>query len=140
MTELVSPTVMLISTGNPLPAPIHITAAETTQASETSNPLDTLEEYEGMRVTVQSLTVSGPTQGTINEPNATVISSGIFYGVITGVPRPFGTEGSAISDPLPAGAPPTIPRFDENPERLRIDSAAQPGTTVIDVAGGTEIP
>lgn len=138
-TELITPTVSLLSTGNPLPAAITITAAETTQASETSNPLDSLEEYEGMRVTVASLTVTGATQGTITEPAATVASSGVFIGVVTGVPRPFRTQGIAISDPLPAGAPVTIPRFDENPERIRVDSDAQPGTTAIDVTAGTVI-
>src|SRR6185503_794954 len=138
-TELISPSVVLLSSGNPLPVPILITAAETTQASETANPLDSLEEYEGMRVTVASLTVSGATQGTITEPAATVASSGVFLGVVTGVARPFREQGIAISDPLPSGAPVTIPRFDENPERIRVDSDAQPGTTAIDVAAGTVV-
>ena len=57
MTEITSPTVALLSTGNPLPLPIVITTVATTQPSETSNPLDSLEEYEGMRVTVPSFTV-----------------------------------------------------------------------------------
>ena len=139
MTELISPSVVLLSSGNPLPAPIVITPSETTQASETSNPLDSLEEYEGMRVTVISLTVSGATQGTITEPGATVSSNGVFIGVVTGVARPFREPGIDISDPLPAGAPITIPRFDENPERIRVDSDAQPGTVAIDVAAGTVI-
>jgi predicted extracellular nuclease len=139
LTELTSPSVVLLSTGNALPAPITITAAETTAASETSNPLDSLEEYESMRVTVASLTVVGPTQGTITEPSATVASNGVFYGVVTGVPRPFREPGIAISDPLPAGAPGTIPRFDENPERIRVDSDGQPGASAIDVAAGTTI-
>jgi len=139
VTELITPSVIQLSTGNPLPAPILITAAETTLASETANPMDSLEEYEGMRVTVASLTVTGPTQGTITESAATVASSGVFLGVVTGVARPFREPGIAISDPLPAGAPVTIPRFDENPERIRVDSDAQPGTTAIDVAAGTVI-
>ncbi|HEV7396495.1 MAG TPA: DUF4214 domain-containing protein, partial [Pyrinomonadaceae bacterium] len=134
-----TPTVNLLSSGNPLPAPITLTALETTQASETSNPLDSLEEYEGMRVTVPSLTVTGPTQGTITEPGATVASTGVFLGVVTGVARPFREAGIAISDPLPSGAPGTIPRFDENPERIRVDSDAQPGTTALDVTAGTVI-
>ncbi|MGH9871610.1 MAG: DUF4214 domain-containing protein [Pyrinomonadaceae bacterium] len=139
MTELITPSVIQLSSGNPLPVPILITAAETTQASETANPLDSLEEYEGMRVTVASLTVSGATQGSITEPSATVFSNGVFIGVVTSVARPFREQGIAISDPLPAGAPVTIPRFDENPERIRVDSDAQPGTTAIDVAAGTVI-
>ena len=138
-TELISPTVGLLSSGNPLPASILLTAAETTQASETTNPLDSLEEYEGMRVTVASLTVSGATQGIITESSATVASNGVFIGVVTGVARPFREQGTAISDPLPAGAPVTVPRFDENPERIRVDSDAQPGATPIDVGAGTII-
>ena len=138
ITELSgSPTVSVLSTGNALPTPHTITAAETTAPSGTTNPLDSLEEFEGMRVTVPSLTVVAPTQGTINEPNATVTSNGVFYGVVTGVARPFREPGISISDPLPAGSPGSVPRFDENPERIRVDSDGQPGTTLIDVAAGT---
>jgi hypothetical protein len=138
-TELITPGVIVITTGNPLPAAITLTAAETTQPSETSNPMDSLEEYEGMRVTVPSLTVTGPTQGTITESSATVASTGVFLGVVTGVARPFREPGIAISDPVPAPNPPNVPRFDENPERIRVDSDAQPGTTAIDVTAGTVI-
>ncbi len=141
MTELGGTiTVNVLATGFPLPAPIVLTAAETTNASEVAGePLDTLEEYEGMRVQVNSLTVCGPTQGTINEPAATVASNGVFYGVVTGVARPFREAGIAISDPLPSGAPGTVPRFDENPERIRVDSDGQPGATQLDVTAGTVI-
>jgi predicted extracellular nuclease len=141
MTELSGTiTVNVLATGVGLPAPIVLTAAETTSASEVAGePLDTLEEYEGMRVQVNSLTVSGPTQGTITEPAATVASNGVFYGVITGVARPFREAGIAASDPLPAGAPGTVPRFDENPERLRVDSDGQTGAILLDVHAGTVI-
>src|SRR5262249_8988368 len=134
-----SPTTTLLSTGNPLPAPIVLTVANTTAPSSTTNPLDTLEEFEGMRVTVPSMTVVAPTDGTINEPNATVSGNDVFYGVVTGVPRPFRQPGVNISDPLPPGSPANVPRFDENPERIRVDSDGQPGTTAIDVAAGTII-
>ena len=140
LTEISGPlSVSVLSTGNTLPAPVVLTAAETTAASETANPLDTLEEYEGMRVTVPSMTVVAPTDGNITEPSATVSSTGVFYGVVTGVARPFREAGINVSDPLPAGAPATIPRFDENPEKIRVDSDGQPGTAKIDVAAGTII-
>lgn len=133
-------TVNVLSTGNSLPAPIVLTAADTTNPSEVAGePLDTLEEYEGMRVTVPSFTVTGATQGSITESSATVSSNGVFLGVVTSVARPFREAGIAVSDPLPPGAPGTIPRFDENPERIRVDSDAQPGSTAIDVAAGTII-
>jgi predicted extracellular nuclease len=125
-------TASVLSTGNPLPAPTTISTADTQV-----NNLENLERFEGMRVQVNSLTVVAPTQGTINEPNATVTSNGVFYGVVTGVARPFREPGINASDPLPAGAPANIPRFDENPERLRVDSDGQPGTTAVNVSTGT---
>jgi uncharacterized protein len=138
-TEITSPTVTLLSSSNPLPAPIVLSASETTDPSEITNePLDTLEEYEGMRVSVASLTVSAPTQAAfIDENDAIGVSNGVFYGVITGVSRPFREAGINISDPVPAPNPVNVPRFDENPERIRIDSDAQPGTTTINVTTGT---
>ncbi|MDT5268471.1 MAG: uncharacterized protein QOH49_657 [Acidobacteriota bacterium] len=140
ITEISSVTsTVVLSTGNPLPTPHTITAAETTAASGTTNPLDSLEEFEGMRVTVSSLTVVAPTQGTITEASATVSSTGVFYGVVNGVARPFREAGVNISDTLPAGAPANVPRFDENPERIRVDSDGQPGTTAINVSAGTTV-
>jgi hypothetical protein len=133
VTELNSPTVTLLSTGNPLPTPAILTIAETTSPSGTGNPLETLEEYEGMRVQVNSLTVVAPTEGTVNETNAISTSNGVFFGVVTGVPRPARQPGIEISKALPSGAPANVPRFDENPERLRVDSNAQTGSSVINV-------
>ena len=119
LTELTnSPIVTLLSSGLPLPAPIALTAADT----DPSGSIEQLERYEGMRVLVDSLTVIAPTQGNLSEPNATSASNGVFYGVITGVARPFREPGVQVPDPLPAGSPATVTRFDANPERLRVDS------------------
>jgi predicted extracellular nuclease len=131
-TELAGPpAVSLLSTGNPLPAPITITAAATLV-----NDLNNLEKYEGMRVHVDSLTVIAPTQGTVSEPNATSTSNGVFYGVITGVSRPFREPGVQLPDPLPSGSPCCVPRFDANPERLRVDSDGLTGAAAIEVTTG----
>jgi len=133
LTELTFATTTLNSTGNPLPSPIVLTGTETTAPSETSNPLDTLEEYEGMRVLVNSLTVVSPTGGNVSEANATATSNGVFFGVVTGVARPFREPGIAIPDPVPAPMPPDVPRFDTNPERIRVNSFGQTGGTAINV-------
>jgi predicted extracellular nuclease len=130
-----SPTVTLISTGNPLPAPIALTAADTSP----SGSIQQLEKYEGMRVHVDSLTVTGPTDGNVSEANATSNSTGIFYGVITGTARPFREPGIEVPDPLPSGAPATVPRFDANPERLRVDTKGQAGSTVLDVTANATV-
>src|SRR5882724_7213293 len=97
LTEIVTPAVTLLSTGNPLPAPVTLTAADT---AANGTP-EQLERLEGMRVHVDSLTTISPTLGNVNEANATGSSSGVFYAVITGIARPFREPGIAAVDPLP---------------------------------------
>ncbi len=135
LTELTSPAVSLISTGNPLPAAISLTAT----FPDPAGAFDQLERLEGMRVSVASLTVVGPTQGSTDEVNASGSSNGVFYGVVTGVARPFREPGIQAPDPAPSGAIPPIPRFDSNPERIRVDSDGQTGATAIDVGAGAVV-
>lgn len=126
-----------LSTGNPLPTPVTLTAADTVPGGA----LEQLEKYEGMRVRVNSLTVIAPTQGSITETSATATSNGVFYGVITGVPRPLREPGIEIPNviPTPTPNPNNIPRFDGNSEKIRVDSDAQTGTTALNVTGGATI-
>lgn len=134
-TEITGPAVTIISTGNPLPLEMVITAADTNPAG----PVDQLEKYEAMRVRVDSLTTSSPTLGSVSEPNATGSSNGVFYGVITGIARPFREPGIGILDPLPAGSPCCVPRWDANPELLRVDSDGQTGGTMLEVTSGATV-
>jgi hypothetical protein len=127
--------IFAISTGNPLPPPVVLTAADTDPAGG----IDQLEKYEGMRVHVDSLTAVSPTQGTITESSATSVTNGVFYGVITGVARPFREPGVEVPDELPPGSPPTVTRFDSNPERMRVDSDGQIGATPLDVTSGAVV-
>jgi predicted extracellular nuclease len=129
-----TPTTTLLLTGSPLPPPVTITAADTTP-----NNLNNLERLEGMRVHVAELTVVGPTSGSITETSATVTSSGFFFGVIPGIPRPFREPGIEATLDVPAGAPVNVPRFDTNPERLEVDSNAQPGAVTLDVTAGATV-
>ena len=68
------------------------------------------------------MTVVAPTQGNLTESTATSVSNGFFYGVITGVARPFREAGVAEPDPLPPGAPVTVTRWDANPELIGVGS------------------
>jgi uncharacterized protein len=129
------PTITLISTGNPLPTPVTLTTADTNPAG----PIDQLEKYEGMRVHVDVLMVTGPTDGNLSEANATSTSKGIFFGVIAGIPQPFREPGIQLPDPLPAGAPATVTRWDTNPEILRVNTAVQTGSTKLDVTTGATV-
>lgn len=128
-------TVALNATGNALPNPISLTTADISP----SGTFDQLEKYEGMRVHVHSLTVVAPSQGTVNETTATSTPNGVFYGVLTGLPRPFREPGIEVSDEMPAGSPCCVPRFDSNPERLRVDSDGQEGTSAIEVSSGSRL-
>jgi hypothetical protein len=135
LTELSFPTVSLISTGNPLPAPVVLTSTN----PDPAGPYDQLERYEGMRVSVPSMTVVGGTLGNISEANATATSNGVFYGVVTGVARPFREAGIRPPDPAPEGTIPPIPRWDGNPEMLRVDTDGQIGATSFNVGAGAVV-
>lgn len=135
LTELTGASVVMISSGNPLPAAIPLSAT----FPDPAGAHDQLERLEGMRVSAASLTVVGPTLGNVNEPNATATSTGIFFGVITGVARPFREPGIQAPDPAPMGSIPPIPRFDANPERIRVDSDGLVGGTLLDVRTGAVV-
>jgi len=127
-----SPSISLISSGNPLPTPVTLTVADTNPAG----PINQLEKYEGMRVHIDVLNVVGPTDGNVNEAAATSTSNGIFFGTLPGVARPFREPGVQLPDPLPVGAPANVPRFDTNPELIRVDTASLSGSTILDVTSG----
>jgi uncharacterized protein len=131
-TEIGSPTVVTLSTGNPLPAPITLTLAEPSP----DRGIEQLEKYEGMRVHVDALKVIAPTGGTVLEASASSTSNGVFYGVIPGNARPFREPGVELPDALPPGAPANVPRYDANPERIRVDSDALTGATRLEVTTG----
>jgi predicted extracellular nuclease len=131
-TQLTSPTVLQLSTGNPLPAPVTLTAT----FPDPAGPFDQLERVEHMRVSVGSITASGPSQGSINEADATGTNNGRFHGVVTGVARPFREAGIQAPDPPPSGSIPPIPRWDFNPERIRVESAGLAGQPALTVRSG----
>lgn len=130
LTEITQPTVVSISTGNPLPAPVVLPTVDLNGA------LDQLERFEGMRVSVPSLTVVAPTDGNVSEANATSSSNGVFFGVISGTARPFREPGIEQNEPR---NPATIPSWNGNPERLHVDSDRQPGATQLNVATGQTV-
>jgi len=130
-TEIGTPTVTLLSTGNPLPTPIVLNGSSINPALGFGQ----LERYESMRVTFSSLTVSGPTQGNVDEVNATATSNGRFYAVPTGVAKPFREPGIEIGTPLPV---PGAPRWDGNLEIFEFDFN-MPGDTALDVTSNAVV-
>ena len=136
-------TISVESKGNALPKPIVLTAADT-------NPdvADALERFEGMRVTVNELTAVSPTGGRVDDKNASSDSNGTFYAVVKGLPRPFRSAGYDLFDYIFLTEKdqdkfkkdyPKLPIFDDNPERLRIESTAQLGAQAIETTSFAEI-
>lgn len=134
-TELTMPVVELVSTGNTLPAATTITTLQAAPGSD----IAALEPLEGMRVFVPSLTVVGPDEGVISESEFLSSASGDFVGVLANVPRPFREPGLGVLDPTPVPAGKSPPRFDTNPERLRVASAAQRDAQVVAVDVGATV-
>jgi uncharacterized protein len=134
VTRLTSPSVVqLLPPVQPLPAAIPLTST----FPDPNGPFDQLERVEGMRVSVASLTVTGPTNGSVDEVNATSTSQSLFHGVITGVARPFREAGIQAPDPAPGGSTiPPIPRWDANPERIAVDSDGIVGQSILNVKSG----
>lgn len=135
--------VRVLSTGNALPKPVALKADDFK-----TNSIDQLECYEGMRVLIGQLVVVGPTDGKVDIANGSSESTGAFYGVVKGIPRPYREPGIEVSDYLflddKARAKfkmdfPKLPLFDTNPERLRIESSAQNGNRPIDVTTSSEL-
>lgn len=120
MTEI-SPvsSVAVNSTGNGLPDAVILTTTILDPAAPPTQPQ--LEKYEGMRMSATSLRTIAPNDN--------------FYDVDTvlgSVPRPLREPGIEISETVPPD-PTTgtvdccIPRWDENPERLPVDTNARAG-------------
>jgi uncharacterized protein len=116
--------VIVISSMNALPQPITFT----TSILNPAGPLDQLERYEGMRVFAPSLVSITPTN-----------DFGEIFTVLSGVPRPVREPGMDVSLPLPPGSPCCIPRFDENPQRLMVDTDGQIGKTALVVTSGVTL-
>lgn len=136
LTEIGNVTgVAQLSSGHPLPTPVTLTLA----LPAPDGAFDQLERFEGMRVSVPSLTVAAPTGGFTDEPDATGSSNGVFHGVVSGTPRPFREPGIEMPNPAPSGSSiPPLPRWDANPELIAVDSDAL-GAAKLDVSVGTVI-
>lgn len=126
LTQLASSNldVTIISSGSTLPTPVNLTPSILNPAGA----LDQLERFEGMRLHAGALASIAPT----NE-------FGEIFTVLLGVARPLREPGIEISSPLPLGSPCCVPRFDENPERIMVDSDGQIGSSPLIVTSGVAL-
>ena len=135
LTEIVTPTVTVLSTGNALPAAVIIgdvndpatnqrtPALASLGDDETSGVYDPIndgidfwESLEGMRVTLEDVRVTSPERSSFGEiwttPNVGANDSA------------NGRGGLTISDATPGVANPAGKAFDFNPERIQLDDEA----------------
>ncbi len=123
--ELASPVIKsVLGTGVALPTPIELTPDPTIQ-----QPIQ-FEQYTGMLAHLAAPVVVGPT------------NSGAFYATASSMPRPFREPGVEVGLTMPDGAGADVPRYDGNPEVLRVDmggcstqAALADGDTTNDLVG-----
>jgi predicted extracellular nuclease len=121
--------VVVQSSGNTLPSAVTLT----TTILDPAGPPDRLEPLEGMRLHADTLVSVAPT----NE-------FGEIFAVLPGVARPMREPGIEISLPVPpdptSGAPDCcIPLWDENPERIMIDSDGLAGSSALPVTSNVTL-
>ncbi len=134
-TELSTTAATILAVSQPLPTPVVISNSMLTP----SGGLYQLTPYQGMRVSVPSLTTISGTDGSLSsEVTETQKSNGQFYAVLTGTPRPFREPGIDIRDSQ-TGVPADVAKFDDNPERILVDSAFL-GGAAIDLSTGAILP
>jgi predicted extracellular nuclease len=124
LTQLGNSTLAVLASGESLPAAVALDETVLSPGVGTG----ALGRYQGMRVQLPATRVVGPTN-----------AFGDFHVTLATVARPVREPGIAALDvvPLPAGH--TIPRFDRNPERLRVESTGLAGGTPLFVDAGTQI-
>jgi predicted extracellular nuclease len=135
ITQLTGPTIVVLSTGNPLPTPVTLSSADFNAASVPG----TAEKFEGMRATVASAVVVAGSDGNITESSATSSTTGVFHVALDGVARPFREPGIGVMDVFPIPGGKTPPRFDTNQERIMIRSRGQVGATSLALDVGAQI-
>lgn len=135
--------IKVVSRSDTLPKPVVLVAADFM-----SNSVDSLEKYEGMRVQVDALTVSSPTNGRVDIKNFSSVSGGSFFGVLKSLPRPFREPGRDVREFATAAekeqfrkAYPKAAIFDSNPDVIRVDCDEQiPSLTQRLVPNACEVP
>lgn len=128
--------ITLISGNNPLPQPIVLTSANLSP----TGGIYQLTPYEGMRVNFTSLTAVSGTGGTLDEANETYTSNGQFYAVLTtsgSTARPFRGPGIDLRDAPVPNTPSGVAQFNDNPQRILVDSGTLVPSAPIDLATGS---
>ena len=138
LTELTSPTTSQLSLGQPA-AGARSRSPRRSPTPPASRPARAARG--DARLASPRSRSSGRRSATSNEANATATSSGVFYGVVTGRPRPFREAGIQAPDPAPSGGGRSrrSRASTPTPRRIRVDSDGLVGGPLIDVGTGAVV-
>jgi len=134
-TSIEAAQVTLLASGHKLPQPIVLNAS----MLRSDRAATWLERFESMRVSMPKMLVVSPVGGRINDATAASVSDGRFYGVAYGTARPFREPGIPARKIATLGGVGKVTVFDENPERLHVDSLGQAGSIAMSVDVGDVI-
>lgn len=135
LTQIAAGKVLVLSSGNALPRAVLLDLAH----PGTGPAIAILERLEGMRVAAPPLRVVGPVEGIIDARTQASRSNGRFYVVAQGVARPFIESGQSVLDRSVGRAGVNPARFDDNPERVLVNSAGQRGAPALSADVGDTI-
>jgi len=124
LTQLGFASLTVLAEGQGLPAAVELSDEDLSPTAT----INRLGRYQGMRVTL-------PAARVVNASNA----FGDFYVTLPQTARPFREPGIALLDAVPLPEGNTLPRFDMNAERLRVESLGLLGANRLDVDNGTEL-
>lgn len=126
----------VITSGNPLPAPVTITSALVAAGGSATQSRKLL----SMLVAIPSAIVVGPSLGFNigSEATATKTPNGQYFVTLDGVARPFRGAGIQATR-RPADAAGTVPSWNGNPEAFRIDTNGLVGGATFEVATGSTV-
>lgn len=124
LTQLTGSSLVVRATDQPLPPEVLLGPADLAASNEPSY----LGRYQGMRIALPSAKVLNPSN-----------DFGDFYITLPATRRPAREPGIGKLDAVPLPANKSIPRFDLNPERLRVESTGLVGGTRLFLDNGTRI-
>ena len=130
-----NPVINVISSGNALPTPITLTAADLdpNQPCNGGTRVDRLERYESMRVTVPSLRSISGTELSLSDAD----QNGMFYAVLSSyTQRPLREAGIECNALPNVTLPANVSFFDSNPEVFGVDTDRQTGIAIANIASG----
>lgn len=124
----------VVSTGATQPAAVTLTSALLNPNGSGTQA----RKFQGMRVTLPSAVVVGPSLGTLTESTATAVPNGTYFVTFPGLPRPL--QGAGILETRrPVDAAATVLSWNGDPQVLRIVTNGLVNGTALELTTGATV-